>query len=413
MPDYYPVLSRALSNLGDSAGPDVRKAIYERARTALLDQLRGAEPPLPPGHIERERAALEGVIARLEAEARERARTGGPAPRDLDEDAARRGKSPVRNAEPRAGASDATSGEPEAEPAPLPDKSLGLPPGRERRSFAGLTGMAWLKMALGVVLIAVVGTLGGLAYVMRDRIDPGRREQAEQAAEQPPAPSRDAKIDARLGPSGENPSGQPAAAPAAPAPAPGAPTPAPASAQPDQQLPVSQRATLFLEVPGAASQVPRTVAGRVLWRFENLPGRPGQPLDPALVGTVEIPDADLTLRMQMTRNHDNLLPASYLLGLVFKAKDMTIKEVAPVILKASEGERGAPLVGIEQPLGDNLFVMALSADNADVAKNFDLLTKRGWVEVQFRLSDQRRGALVFEKGISGDRALLAAIDAWK
>src|SRR5260370_41374766 len=119
------------------------------------------------------------------------------------------------------------------------------------------------------------------------------------------------------------------------------------------------------------------------------------------------------MKLQMTRNRDSSLPASYLVGLVFTTKESTVKEIAPVLLKTDEGERGAPLVGIQQPLGPNLFVMALSAADADVAKNFDLLTKRGWVEVQFRLADQRRGALVFEKGIAGDLALLTAIDAWK
>jgi hypothetical protein len=170
---------------------------------------------------------------------------------------------------------------------------------------------------------------------------------------------------------------------------------------------------LFLEVPGAADQVPRTVAGRVVWRFANLPGKAGQPLDPALVGTVEIPDAGITMRLQITRNRDASLPASYLIGLVFTTKESTVKEIAPVLMKTDESERGAPLIGIQQPLGPNLFVMALSNADADIAKNFDLLTKRPWMETQFRLADQRRGALVFEKGLAGDRALLAAIDAWK
>jgi hypothetical protein len=176
---------------------------------------------------------------------------------------------------------------------------------------------------------------------------------------------------------------------------------------------VAQRATLFIEVPGAADQVPRTVAGRVVWSFENLPSSPGQPLDPALVGLVDIPDAGISLRLQMIRNRDGTLPASYLVGLVFTTKDSNVKEIAPVLMKMDESERGAPLIGIQQPLGPNLFVMALSAADADVAKNFDLLSKRGWVEVQFRLADQRRGAIVFEKGIAGDRALLTAIDAWR
>ena len=74
MPDYYPLLSRAILNLGGSAGPDVRRAIYDRARTTLQSQLEDVEPPLPQDQIERERAQLEAVIARLEIEARARMR---------------------------------------------------------------------------------------------------------------------------------------------------------------------------------------------------------------------------------------------------------------------------------------------------------------------------------------------------
>ena len=252
----------------------------------------------------------------------------------------------------------------------------------------------WRIAALGVAAVLVIGALAGLAYAFRDQVDPVRRQQAEQAAANPAAPQAapDAKISSRLG--------GPAAAPAA------APEPSP-------RIAVAQRATLFIEVPGATDQVPRTVAGRVVWSFENLPSKPGQPLDPAFVGAVDVPDAGISLRLQMTRNRDGSLPASYLIGLIFTTKDSNVKEITPVLMKTDESERGAPLIGIHQPLGPNLFVMALSAADADVAKNFELLTKRGWIEVQFRLADQRRGALVFEKGIAGDRALLAAIDAWK
>ena len=57
MADYYPLLSRALSNLGDAAAPDVRRAIYDRARTSLMSQLERAEPALPQDQIERERGS--------------------------------------------------------------------------------------------------------------------------------------------------------------------------------------------------------------------------------------------------------------------------------------------------------------------------------------------------------------------
>jgi hypothetical protein len=397
MADYYPLLSRAIVNLGESAGPDVRRAIYDRARTTLRSQLEAAEPPLPPDQIERERAQLEAVIARLEIEARARAKPSRQPPlrytqqlekqasdqraQAQDDDAAGTVE-PVPGAppEPQGSIEASEAGEPPAQPDPK---------GKQRPAMR-LPAIDWRVAALGGAAVLLIATLAGLAYTFRDQVDPVRREQAEKAAANPAAPQTapDAKISARLG----------------------APAAGPDTSQP---IAVAQRATLFIEVPGTTDQVPRTVAGRVVWSFDNLPAKPGKPLDPALVGTVDVPDAGITMKLQMTRNRDSSLPASYLVGLVFTTKESTVKEIAPVLLKTDEGERGAPLVGIQQPLGPNLFVMALSAADADVAKNFDLLTKRGWVEVQFRLADQRRGALVFEKGIAGDRALLTAIDAWK
>jgi hypothetical protein len=413
MADYYPLLSRALSNLGEAAGPDVRRAIFDRARTSLMAQLERAEPPLSADQIERERALLEAVIARLEMEARSRSKPATQLPRrfvkELGEESEDDGSDAVGVQPPpgpevssppaEEGQGDGIRHEELAEPAQMAETPVPPAPSKWR----GIPGIDWRVLALAIIGVVVVGSLAGLAYVLRDQVDPVRREQAEQAANNPEAPSTspDAKIPTRLG-GAAAPSSTPEA-PVKPATLPGA----------DVQLAVSQRATLFIEVPGAADQVPRTVAGRVVWRFANLPGKAGQPLDPALVGTVEIPDAGITMRLQITRNRDPSLPASYLIGLVFSTKESTVKEIAPVLMKTDESERGAPLIGIQQPLGPNLFVMALSNADADIAKNFDLLTKRPWMETQFRLADQRRGALVFEKGLAGDRALLAAIDAWK
>ena len=46
--------------------------LYERARTALVAQLRGVEPPLDEGEITRERLALEEAIRRESEAARSR-----------------------------------------------------------------------------------------------------------------------------------------------------------------------------------------------------------------------------------------------------------------------------------------------------------------------------------------------------
>jgi hypothetical protein len=68
MADYYPLLAKAVANLPSRAAPTARRAIYERARKALIGQLRSIQPPMPEGDIAGEDAALDKAIARLEAE---------------------------------------------------------------------------------------------------------------------------------------------------------------------------------------------------------------------------------------------------------------------------------------------------------------------------------------------------------
>jgi hypothetical protein len=73
MADYYPLIARAMSGLDKNTG-EARRALYERARTALVTQLRGVEPALSEADITRERLALEEAIRKVEAEAARRPR---------------------------------------------------------------------------------------------------------------------------------------------------------------------------------------------------------------------------------------------------------------------------------------------------------------------------------------------------
>jgi hypothetical protein len=68
MADYYPLISRAVAALEKNNGEN-RRALYERARAALLAQLRGVTPALEESDITRERLALEESIRKVEAEA--------------------------------------------------------------------------------------------------------------------------------------------------------------------------------------------------------------------------------------------------------------------------------------------------------------------------------------------------------
>ncbi|MDX7953213.1 hypothetical protein P7D22_18780, partial [Lichenihabitans sp. Uapishka_5] len=67
MAEYYPLISRAVAGLRDGA-PAPRQAIYDRARQALVGQLRGMQPPIPEDAIDKEIRALDEAIDRIEAE---------------------------------------------------------------------------------------------------------------------------------------------------------------------------------------------------------------------------------------------------------------------------------------------------------------------------------------------------------
>ncbi|MFZ1150282.1 MAG: hypothetical protein WAR76_11180, partial [Xanthobacteraceae bacterium] len=87
MTDYHPLITRAVEGLGNNTA-EARPTLYERARAALVAQLRGIDPPLSEADITRERLALEDAIRKVEAEsvrkARAEPRPGPVAPRAIN-----------------------------------------------------------------------------------------------------------------------------------------------------------------------------------------------------------------------------------------------------------------------------------------------------------------------------------------
>ena len=68
MAEYYAVLSRAVASL-EANTPETRRAVYDKARNALIAQLKAIVPPLPTSEISRQRLELEEAIRRAEREA--------------------------------------------------------------------------------------------------------------------------------------------------------------------------------------------------------------------------------------------------------------------------------------------------------------------------------------------------------
>ena len=129
MADYYPLVARAVAGLEKSTG-EGRRALYERARTALVGQLRGMDDPaLTEAEITRERLALEEAIRKVEAESARR--RPDPAPKTPD---------PAKPAMPTGGANPDEVGAAASE-RPRSSTRTRTPPG-ERRSVTdeGLKG---------------------------------------------------------------------------------------------------------------------------------------------------------------------------------------------------------------------------------------------------------------------------------
>lgn len=409
MADYYPLLTRALEALPDRSG-DTRRTVYDRARSALVGQLRSLDPPLSDADIARERKALEEAIDRIETEhggsAAEMAAAETEAPPPAEEKpaegkppgekpAAKPWKATVRKARgPVPNGRDEGEGGPAA-PSPARDRPRidtvaaqpGLDPARRR------------SLILGTVLLLIVTAVAVAAWLLRDR--PG--EIPPNALAEAGAPGEgQGKLADRVG--GER------AAPVA--------TGATGSSagQGRSDLAVAQRA-IFVEENPADGEAPKApVSGRAVWRLDAVNAGQGQPLETVVRGQVDVPEAGLTLALTIRRNLDSTLPASHTIELAFTTTgndNRAVRDVGLIQLKSDESLRGTPVAGLPVPVKDNLFLIGLSNLKGDVERNAELLLNRNWLDIPLRFNTGKRAFLSFEKGVPGDRVLNDAFSQWR
>jgi hypothetical protein len=531
MADYYPLIARAVAALEKNTG-EARRGLYERARAALVAQLKGSDPPLDDGEITRERLALEEAIRKVEAEAARRARqepaapppappaapaapgpqrpapsrpAAGPPPRPATPPAPRPGpgapgQKPVMGPhhpsgspslppssapryDPRRPPSPPPQGQqrpplpppqppaprvpgrqppsPETidnlradlgmsprQPAPTrddpfadlppahdfdradagadaravrealrgrrqqgPDADLGplseegdpalAPPPRSRglgravnteQEFLGPRPLyvRLIKPVIGaLLLLALVGfgywqsdTIVGLYQALRGSSGPA----VQQSAEKPAQPATQPKISDRIG-------------------------------QPSQEAgpSVAQRVVLYEEEP--ADPQGKRFVGSAIWRTETVSAGEGKPPELAVRADVEIPERRMTMKFTIRRNTDPTLPASHTIEIMFDLpSDFSgggIANVPGILMKQSEQTRGVPLSGLAVKVMPGFFLIGLSAVEADVQRNIQLLKERGWFDIPVVYNNNRRAILALEKGTPGERAFAEAFAAWK
>jgi hypothetical protein len=427
MADYYPLIARAVSGLDKNTGEN-RRALYDRARTALVSQLRGVEPALDETDITRERLALEEAIRKVEAEAARRPRA------DVSESAAEpslrdRGLRDFRETVAEAEglgtaaaeakrAAHATYESIPAEPgshdfeprrAPEPPKVTEpllteealhggyVPPApptayddddvytRPARSYRGI-----IKL---VVLLLVVAGIAGAAYWQRHTISSLIASfRSQPAPKDTSQPAGRPKIADRIGQSGQT--------------APDTAN-APAAA-------VAQKVVLYDEDPNDPQG--KRYVGSALWRTETVSPGPGLAPELAVRADIEIPERKLRMTWSLRRNTDKALPASHTIEIMFTLPadfpEGGIGNVPGVLMKQNEQARGVPLAGLAVKVTNGYFLIGLSAVDVDQQRNIQLLKERDWFDIPVVYASGKRAILAMEKGTPGSRAFEEAFRAW-
>ncbi|WP_376985887.1 histidine kinase [Bosea sp. R86505] len=406
MADFYPILARAVAGLPDTS-PAARQAIYDRARAALVAQLRSLDPPLGEAEIMRERLSLDEAVARIEADyddtpPRFEIDALDPPP-EAGPDLAERLPPASAPGSPRAPASGVDSdeagfGEPQPDIADTQPTRPRIAPPRESRVKPGHLRTAIVAGGVAVAIAAIAVTA---YYVNKVKPTETATRPPVEAPAQPAQADNAGKIAERVGEAGA---------------APSVTRPQTGGTAPSQEIAVAQRAILYIEDP-AVPQTPRAVNGRVFWRLDSESVGQGRPVETIVRATVEITEIGLTLDFTIRRNTDNAFPASHIIGMRFSSigdpATEAVREVGVPQFKTEESERGAPLSAINSALGENLFVAALSNVPVEVTRNVDLILNRSWIDVPVRFASGKRGIITFEKGVSGGQTLADAFGRWQ
>jgi len=465
MADYLPLINRAVDGLERNTAEN-RRALYERARSALVAQLRGMDPPLDEADITRERLALEEAIRRVESEAARKPRVDEvpPPPPGFDDD-----EQPAR---PAMVEDDRPS---------LTDQ--GLKGFRDVVAEAEGLGDASAKASRAArdfyerapdrtpdreapPRVAPTAPLEDTAEAPPEIFDAGRTPpepeggpavSATEGWQPPPRPSRSDDFEQPkrsyrglisalvilvvLGAVGAvgywqrdaimslassmMTRTQTPAQPQQPAEAakpqgqskiadrvgsdgkPSQPATAPAAA-------VAQKVVLYEE--DSNNPQGKRFVGSAIWKTETVSPGPGLAPELVIKAEVDIPERNMRMVWSLRRNTDKALPASHTIEIMFTLPadfpEGAINNVPGVLMKQNEQTRGVPLAGLAVKVTNGFFLIGLSSVDVDRQRNIQLLKDRDWFDVPIVYTSGKRAILAVEKGQPGERAFAEAFSAW-
>jgi hypothetical protein len=537
MTDYQPLIARAVEGLGKSTG-EARRALYDRARAALVAQLRGVEPAIPESEITRERLALEEAIRKVEAEAARKARAEQrpdprPAPPSSRSAATNLSAPPAPPRRSSPPANEPPLGrrlepmlpmdEPDEPAPPEAPRPPAQPSARSRLLNARSSSLTQEGLRGFRDVVNEVDDLGAAAakaaksardtrdsygssgsanrmpradeltspHAMRDEFEPQLDAEELRATdfeglqlrnlepssdseeeEEPALPSRPPRphpprtteteedyeaprpprsyrgmvklavvliillglvatvswqwstitgiyqFFAHIGSrqqtqTGQTPTPQPKFPGRVPQEGTGQ-TPSPGTPGNQTAPAVAQRVVLYEEDPNDPQG--KRFVGSAIWRTETVSPGPGLAPELAVRADIEIPERQITVTWSLRRNTDKALPASHTIEIMFNLPaDFSgggISNVPGILMKQSEQARGTPLAGLAVKVTTGFFLIGLSAVDADMQRNIQLLKERPWFDIPIVYTNGGRAILAMEKGPPGERAFAEAFAAW-
>ena len=469
MADYYPLIAKAVTGLDKNTG-EIRRALYDRARAALVGQLRSVDPPLNESDITRERLALEEAIRKVETEASKR--KPEPEPEDsrpsLSDEGLRGFRAVVAEAE---GLGDATAeanreaherldqiptegvgfergdhalpverlapdhlaeAPPVGPPLPFEADIFEAPPAEQPPSEAEETvtpppvaemhgDSTWRPATQSPVVEdeavddddyvrprrSFAGAIKWIVLLLIIAAAAGAAYWQRDTLTKMVARLRTPQASSQS----QQPAQQPAAKPKITDRVGGGSTSAPANAP---TAAVAQKVVLYDEDP--SNPQGKRYVGSAVWRTETVSPGPGLAPEIAIRADVEIPERHMRMTFSLRRNTDKALPASHTIEIMFTLpQDFSeggVNNIPGVLMKQEEQARGVPLAGLAVKVTSGYFLIGLSAVDSDRQRNLDLLKNRDWFDIPLVYNTNKRAILALEKGEAGKRVFDEAFRAW-
>jgi len=133
--------------------------------------------------------------------------------------------------------------------------------------------------------------------------------------------------------------------------------------------------------------------GQVEWSLSRTPSEFGGLDELSIVGTVDIPDRDMTVRLSIQRNTDVTIDAAYLFYFTFVTSqnlDGEAIDAIRLLFKASEQSEGQALVeAIPVKVRENFFVLALRGSRQALEHNLALMRQLPFLRLNIIYADSQ------------------------